>query len=295
MLREASRAGVSREDANDAAYAVVALADQIAMARSEAVRQFWASNQLQLHYFQENVAGEAFFTRLAGLRREPRKRELLEVYYLALLLGFQGRYRVRGGDLELMTLVEELQREVYRGNRFDDVQAPRAERPEEVAGGEAAAGPRCGWRRPWSGCAERSISACMSRRPEARAASPRSRSAERRHDRCHHRHARRRGLVWSRPPAEAAPVVGGGGGERPRPVGLGLGALARAVPGPRQLRKDRGRDQDAGRCPEAGLTREALLRRDTRITGSGGTMGLVYVAAVIALGLAIGCCWPKWR
>ena len=131
MLREASRAGVSSEDANDAAYAIVALADEIAMARSEAVRQFWASNQLQLHYFQENVAGEAFFTRLAGLRRDPRKRELLEVYYLALLLGFQGRYRVRGGDLELMTLVEELQREVCRGNRFDDVLAPRAERPEE--------------------------------------------------------------------------------------------------------------------------------------------------------------------
>ena len=38
VLREASRAGVSREDANDAAYAVVALADEIAMARSECER-----------------------------------------------------------------------------------------------------------------------------------------------------------------------------------------------------------------------------------------------------------------
>jgi len=111
---------------------VVALADEIAAARSEELRQFWSGHQLQLHYFQENVAGEGFFTRLEAQRRDPRKRDILRVYYVALLLGFQGRYRVRGGDLELMTLIEELQRELGRGSRFDDVLAPRAERPEAV-------------------------------------------------------------------------------------------------------------------------------------------------------------------
>ena len=105
MLRSAADAGVSSEDARDAAYAVVALADEIAAARSEELRQFWSGHQLQLHYFQENVAGEGFFTRLEAQRRDPRKRDILRVYYVALLLGFQGRYRVRGGDLELMTLI----------------------------------------------------------------------------------------------------------------------------------------------------------------------------------------------
>jgi type VI secretion system protein ImpK len=130
-MRRADQAGVSREDANDLVYPVVALADEVVLGFSEEIRQWWAGNLLQQHYFQENVAGEAFFTRLAAVRRDPRKAELLKVYYLALQLGFQGRYRVRGGDLELMTLTEELSRELARGGRHEDVLSPRGDRPQE--------------------------------------------------------------------------------------------------------------------------------------------------------------------
>jgi len=133
MLQRAAQAGFSREDANDIAYAVVALADEIALSRSEELRRFWADQSLQLHYFRENVAGEAFFTRLQGLRRDPRRREILQVYALALLLGFQGRYQVRGGELELLNVVEEVQRDLERGRRFDpEVLSPQGERPAEA-------------------------------------------------------------------------------------------------------------------------------------------------------------------
>ena len=132
MMRRAAEVGLSSEETRDTAYAVVALADEIAAARSEELRQYWSGHQLQMHYFQENVAGVAFFTRLESQRRDPRRREVLRVYYVALLLGFQGRYRVRGGDLELMTLIEELQRELGQGSRFDDVLSPSAERPEDA-------------------------------------------------------------------------------------------------------------------------------------------------------------------
>jgi type VI secretion system protein ImpK len=116
---------------NDIAYALVALADEVALSRSEALRQFWVGQQLQLHYFQENVAGEGFFTRLEGLRRDPRRHEVLRVYYLALLFGFQGRYRVRGGELELMNLADDLSRELARGRRFEEeALSPHGERPE---------------------------------------------------------------------------------------------------------------------------------------------------------------------
>lgn len=132
MFQRAAQAGFSREDANDIAYAVVALADEIVLSRSEALRSFWAGQSLQLHYFHENVAGEAFFTRLEGVRRDPRRREILRVYYLALVLGFQGRHRVRGGDLELLRLAEDLHEEVLRGRRFDDeALSPHGERPVE--------------------------------------------------------------------------------------------------------------------------------------------------------------------
>jgi type VI secretion system protein ImpK len=134
MMQRAQQAGLSREDVNDVAYAVVALADEIALSKPEAVRQFWIGQQLQLAYFQENVAGEGFFTRLEGLRRDARRHEILRVYYLALLFGFQGRYRVRGGELELMNLTDELQRELTRGKKpDDDALSPHGERPERAS------------------------------------------------------------------------------------------------------------------------------------------------------------------
>jgi type VI secretion system protein ImpK len=133
MMQRAQQAGFAREDVSDIAYAVVALADELALSKPDAVRQFWAGQLLQFHYFQENVAGEGFFTRLDGLRRDPRRHEVLRVYYLALLFGFQGRYRVRGGELELMNLTDELQRDLGRGWKHDaDALSPQGERPENA-------------------------------------------------------------------------------------------------------------------------------------------------------------------
>ncbi len=142
MFRRAAQEGLSREDASDAAYAIVALADEVLLAKSEEVRQYWIPNLLQLHYFRENVAGEAFFERLEGIRRDPRRAEVLRVYYLALVFGFQGRYRVRGGELELLTLTDALARELGRGRRLDgETLSPSGERPSGAASRAARGGP----------------------------------------------------------------------------------------------------------------------------------------------------------
>ena len=122
LLTRASQAGLNRDDADAVAYAVVALIDEVVASSSDALRDAWAGQSLQLHYFKENVAGEAFFERLAALRRDPRRREVLQAYFLALQLGFQGRYRVRGGDLELLAIVDELRRDLSRG-RTDEEEA----------------------------------------------------------------------------------------------------------------------------------------------------------------------------
>ena len=84
------------------------------------LRSFWSARSLQLHFFRENVAGEEFFTRLDAIRKDPRRAELARAYYLALALGFQGRYRVRGGDLELMGIVDGLAHELVRGRRSNE-------------------------------------------------------------------------------------------------------------------------------------------------------------------------------
>jgi type VI secretion system protein ImpK len=131
LFQKGQQAGFSREDLNDIAYAVVALADEVALTASEELRQYWVGRELQMHYFHENVAGEAFFTRLEGLRRDPRRAEALRVYALALLFGFQGRYRVRGGEIELLNLQEELQRTLARSRPGDlETLSPAGEAPD---------------------------------------------------------------------------------------------------------------------------------------------------------------------
>jgi type VI secretion system protein ImpK len=101
LFRSGQRAGIYERDLHDMAYAIVALADEVAMRKSGSVRDVWLSNPLQLQYFSENLAGEGFFFRLEQLLADPRRVDTLRVYYLCLLFGFQGKYAIRGGELEL--------------------------------------------------------------------------------------------------------------------------------------------------------------------------------------------------
>jgi type VI secretion system protein ImpK len=143
LLQRATAAGFGREEANDLAYPVVALADELVLSKgSEELRAFWSQQPLQLHYFKENVAGEEFFTRLDAIRRDPRRAELARAYYLALVFGFQGRYRVRGGELELMAIVDGLARELARGRQTDaELLSPSGERAASGLGDARRAGP----------------------------------------------------------------------------------------------------------------------------------------------------------
>ena len=47
------------------------------------------------------MAGEGFFGRLERILADPKRVEALTVYHMALQFGFEGRYAVRGGELEL--------------------------------------------------------------------------------------------------------------------------------------------------------------------------------------------------
>ncbi|MET0402527.1 MAG: DotU family type IV/VI secretion system protein [Cystobacter sp.] len=133
VLRRAATLGFSHQEAQDMAYALVALMDELVLGKSDQYRQFWMSHPLQLHYFKENVAGDGFFQRLNALRKDPHGAEVLRVYSLCLLFGFQGHYRIRGGELELLTLIDTVQKELERASAFDfSVLAPHGERPSEV-------------------------------------------------------------------------------------------------------------------------------------------------------------------
>ena len=132
-LRERARdAGLSQRDADDIAYAIVALADEIAMTRPEPLGSYWMNHQLQLQYFNENQAGEGFFRKLTDLRRDVRRFDVLRVYYQCLLFGFQGKYSVRGGDLELMKIIDSVRPEVEKQIEPPDPLAPSGDPPDQA-------------------------------------------------------------------------------------------------------------------------------------------------------------------
>ena len=97
--------GLGSTDAEDARYALVAALDEAIQGSGWPARMSWAAQPLQVQLYGDRNAGEGFFTRLRAV--EARSRELTEVYFLCLALGFRGRYALLAGR-ELETLTERL-------------------------------------------------------------------------------------------------------------------------------------------------------------------------------------------
>lgn len=130
LARRAREAGYAERDTNMIAYAVVALVDEVVMAKGGALREFWATQPLQLVYFKENVAGEGFFKHLERVRQSDQL-DVLRVFYLCLLFGFRGRYAVRGEDIVLSELTESVRAQLTRALPMPELLAPNGLRPEE--------------------------------------------------------------------------------------------------------------------------------------------------------------------
>lgn len=109
VFRQGQQSGMAERDVQDIAYALVALADELAFRKPGGLRDVWMSNPLQLQYFNENLAGEGFFYRLEQVLADPSRTEALWVYYHCLSFGFQGKYAVRGGELELAAVTRRVQ------------------------------------------------------------------------------------------------------------------------------------------------------------------------------------------
>lgn len=91
--------GFSHEDYDLARFAVFAWVDEMVLASNWQGRQQWQREQLQRQYYQTADAGELFFDRLNSIG--PHQRDVREVYYLCLSLGFSGQYCNPGDDFLL--------------------------------------------------------------------------------------------------------------------------------------------------------------------------------------------------
>ncbi len=99
--QEASMKGYSAEDVKAATFAVVALLDESVLNSHNPVFADWARKPMQEELFGVHEAGEYFFRsleRLLARKDSSDLADLLEVYYLCLLLGYRGRYSMSGPE-----------------------------------------------------------------------------------------------------------------------------------------------------------------------------------------------------
>ena len=135
MARKCRELGVPEEDAIEAKYAICAFLDEQVLASAWPGRNYWQSRPLQLVYFNENTAGEGFFTRLEAHRRNRARANVVAIYYVCLQLGFKGKYAVNRGE-GLAQLAEQIALELGQDLPSADVISPHGE-PKEGARSQA--------------------------------------------------------------------------------------------------------------------------------------------------------------
>ena len=131
--RGGRRLEASAEDIHLAKFAYCALIDEVVLMSKMRMREVWERRPLQLEFFGDQLAGERFFEQLETLRQGgAAKLQVLEVFHMCLLLGFQGRYVLEGSE-KLNYLTARLGDEIaqLRGKRA--VFAPHWSAPDRVA------------------------------------------------------------------------------------------------------------------------------------------------------------------
>jgi len=133
--RVAVGTGYDVRDVRDTHFAVVAFLDSVILNSKDPVRAEWERKTLQEELFGQTDAGLVFFEKLDQLRSRRDSEQLadiLEVYLLCLLLGFEGRYSGnRRAELEAITDSLRMRIEYVRGR--DDHISPSGSLPPMLA------------------------------------------------------------------------------------------------------------------------------------------------------------------
>lgn len=113
---QALAAGYNADDAKYATFAAVAFLDESVLNSQSPIFTDWLRKPLQEELFGTHIAGEVFFQnlqQLVGRSDSHDLADLLEVYYLCLLLGFCGKYRA-GNRGELDQIMKMTADKIYR-------------------------------------------------------------------------------------------------------------------------------------------------------------------------------------
>jgi type VI secretion system protein ImpK len=107
----AQREGIPPETIFIARYALCTVIDEFVMSTPWGAGSIWSTQSLLSLFHKETRGGERFFQMLNKLNQNPAKNiDLLELLYLCLSLGFQGRYRVAPNGINEL---EEIRESLY--------------------------------------------------------------------------------------------------------------------------------------------------------------------------------------
>ena len=111
--QSARSAGVDNEKIKLAKFALVAFLDETIISSNWQRKDEWLTEPLQIKLFDTFNAGEEFFTNLHNLRqRSSTNKDVLEIYYLCLSLGFKGMYQLQSPET-LRRVVDDLNLELH--------------------------------------------------------------------------------------------------------------------------------------------------------------------------------------
>ena len=129
---EGKAAGFTSDTLTQARYAMAAFLDEMVINSRWPHREQWSARPLQYDLFNEFTAGEGFYKHLETIRSGmPINTDLLEIYALCLIFGFEGQYRIQDRD-KLRGLVEDVTREIQARRGEVPPLSPHARRPEEL-------------------------------------------------------------------------------------------------------------------------------------------------------------------
>jgi len=138
----AARKGYAADDVQEANFAVVAFLDETVLTTDPSASE-WAKKSLGEELFGQRSAGEVFFQRLERLRANRDSQslaEVLEVYYLCLLLGYEGKF-AGGAKAELQLLMTNLRDRIERIFGRNPEFSPDGALPDELVAAAPPADP----------------------------------------------------------------------------------------------------------------------------------------------------------
>jgi type VI secretion system protein ImpK len=99
-------------------FALASFVDEIVLTTDFHLREEWEKYPLQLEYFGEHLAGIKYFDRLEEMLKSPEANaDVLEVYYLCMVAGYKGKYKIYMEE-QLKPVILNTAQQLVRANRL---------------------------------------------------------------------------------------------------------------------------------------------------------------------------------